>query len=292
VNASLVAYCQILLGALLLSTGATIIKAVHFTAPELAAWRAVVITAFLAAAVRPSRRLFTKALIPAAVAHAITTLLFMWGNKLTSAATAIFLQYTAPVYLLLLGPWLLKEPVDRRDFAFVSVIGGGMLLLLTHPGAATRTASNPHLGGVVAAACGVAWAFTTLTMRGLARTPTDGFERSIAAVIVANAALAAILLPVVGIPDGAQPRDWGLVLYMGIFQLGSAFILIALGLRRVTALEGALLLLLEPVLNPLWAWAVHDEVPGWPVLAGGALIVAATGTRAVFVASRHRASHG
>ena len=158
----------------------------------------------------------------------------------------------------------------------------GMVLLLLHPTAATLTAPNPRLGGMIAAVCGIAWAFTTLTMRGLARQPNLGFESTIAAVIVANIALAIGLIPLVGVPAHARLLDWGLVSYMGVFQLGTAFILISLGLRRVTALEGALLLLLEPVLNPLWAWFIHHEVPSTYSMLGGGLILLATSLRAAF----------
>jgi drug/metabolite transporter, DME family len=278
---SVQSYAQLLLGALLLSTGSTVIKAVQFDALELAGWRAGVIALFLYLAVRPPKACWDRTLIPAALAHAATTLLFMWGNKLASAATAIFLQYTAPLYLLLLGPWLLKEPVTRRDVWFVLLVAAGMVMLLLKPGAATATASNPLLGGIIAATCGVTWAFTTLTMRSLARRERLGFESAIAAVIVANIALAVILLPLVGVPEGARPLDWALVAYMGVFQLGCAFILISHGLQRVTALEGTLILLLEPVLNPGWAWLVHGEVPSLAIWLGGGLIVAATAGRAM-----------
>ena len=281
-RASLTAYLQLISGAVLLSTGSMAIKATSFSAVQLAGWRALVIVLFLALAVRPARHLYTRALLPAAAAHAVTTLLFMWGNKLTTAATDIFLQYTAPLYLLVFGPWLLKEPVQRRDYGFVGILLLGMLLLLAHPPARAATAPNPVLGGIVAACCGVTWALTTLTMRGLARQPDLGFERTMASVIVANVVLAAVLLPLFGFSDGPPaPRDLGIAAYMGVFQLGLAFILISLGLRKVTALEGSLLLLMEPVLNPLWVWAVHGEpLGGWSLL-GGALILLATSLRVV-----------
>ena len=276
------AYLQLIAGALLLSTGSMAIKATAFSAVQLAGWRALVIVVFLALAVRPPRRLYTRALVPAAAAHAVTTLLFMWGNKLTTAATAIFLQYTAPLYLLVFGPWLLKEPVQRRDYAYVGILLVGMVLLLAHPPARAATAPNPVLGGAVAACCGVTWALTTLTMRGLARQAELGFERTMASVIVANLALSAVLLPLFGFSDGPPAlRDLGIATYMGVFQLGLAFILISLGLRKVTALEGSLLLLVEPVLNPVWVWLVHGEpLGGWSLL-GGALILLATGLRVV-----------
>jgi len=275
------AYLQIICGAVLLSSGSAAIKATQFDAFQLAGVRAVVIVVFMAVAVRPALRFFDRRLLPAALAHAATTVLFMLGNKLTTAAMAIFLQYTAPLYLLLLGPWLLKEPVTRRDVAYVAMLLVGMVMLLLNPPARAATASNPVLGGIVAACCGVTWAFTTLTMRGLARDPQAGFQRTIASIIVANAALALVLLPL--FPPGAAARalDFGLAAYMGVLQLGTAFILVTLGLRRLTALEGTLLLLIEPVLNPIWVYFVHGETLGVWSLAGGALILATTGARAV-----------
>lgn len=276
---------QILAGAVLLSTGSAAIKATSFTAFELAGVRAVVIAVFMVLAVRPALALFDRRLLPAAFAHGLTTILFMWGNKLTTAATAIFLQYTAPLYLLLLGPWLLREPVGRRELGYVAVLLAGMGLLLVNPPTRLATAPDPALGGLVAACCGLTWAFTTLTMRGLARDPVAGFQRAIAAIIVANIALALILLPTHA-PQSRAWADYAIAGYMGVFQLGLSFILLSLGLRRVTALEGALLLLVEPVLNPLWSWLVHREPVGAFVLTGGALILAATIARAVGNARR------
>lgn len=276
---------QILAGAALLSTGSAAIKATNFSAFELAGVRAVVIVVFMTLAVRPALACFDRRVLPAALAHGLTTVLFMWGNKLTTAATAIFLQYTAPLYLLLLGPWLLREPVGRRELGYVALLLVGMGLLLVKPPTRLATAPDPVLGGLIAACCGLTWAFTTLTMRALARDPVAGFERTIAGIIVGNVALALILLPAHP-PQSTHWTDYGIAAYMGVFQLGLSFILLSLGLRRVTALEGALLLLVEPVLNPLWTWIAHREPVGAFALTGGALILAATIARAVGNARR------
>jgi drug/metabolite transporter (DMT)-like permease len=170
--------------------------------------------------------------------------------------------------------------VVRRDLGYLAVLLLGMVLLLLNPPARMATAPDPVLGGLVAACCGVTWAFTTLTMRGLARDPAAGFERAIAAIIVANVALALVLLPVAP-PTSARWMDYGIAAYMGVFQLGLAFILLSLGLRRVAALEGALLLLVEPALNPVWVWLLHREAVGLLSIIGGLLILATTGARAV-----------
>ena len=238
-KSSSIAYLQILAGATLLSTGATAIKATYFNAFELAGVRAVVIALFLGLVIRPPRRYFDRRLLPAALAHSATTLLFMWGNKLTTAATAIFLQYTAPLYLLLLGPWLLKEPVTRRDAAYVGVLFVGMVILLLNPPQRTATAPSPLAGGIIAACCGVTWALTTLTMRGLARNPDGGFERTIASIVVANVGLAVCLLPLAWPAADTRWQDYAIAGYMGVFQLGLSFILITLGLRSMGFGRGA-----------------------------------------------------
>ncbi len=270
------AHGQLVLGAVILSTGAAAVKASGLDAWALAGWRGLVIVAFLALLVRPARRCWTARLLPAALAHAVTTVLFMWANKLTTAATAIFLQYTAPLYVLLLAPWLLQEPVSRRDYAYAAILLAGLALLLANPATKSATATSPLLGGVIAAVCGITWGLSTLTMRELARDPVDGFARTIASIIVANLALAVVLLPIAGDPAAVHASDWGIVIYMGVLQLGTSFLLISLALRRVTALEGTLVLLLEPVLNPLWAWLLHGEEPGMATLGGGAVILGAT----------------
>ena len=119
-------------------------------------------------------------------------------------------------------------------------------------------------------------------MRGLARNPDAGFPRTIASVMVANVGLAVGLLPSFAVSIGRPPlREQGIATYRGVYQLGLAFILVSLGLRRVTALEGALLLLIEPVLSAWWVWLVQDEVVGSGIVLGGGLILLAAGVRAV-----------
>jgi len=100
-------------------------------------------------------------------------------------------------------------------------------------------------------------------------------------VLSGNIVAAMMCLPM-GLPiTGAVTFDWVVLVWLGVFQIGLAYLCLSAGVRHVTALEASLLLLAEPVLNPVWAWLAHGEQPGaWP-LAGGALIVAATTVRAV-----------
>ena len=84
-------------------------------------------------------------------------------------------------------------------------------------------------------------------------------------------------LPVVS----ATGLDWMVILYLGAIQIGLAYACLTRGLRSVPALEASLLLMVEPVLNPVWAWLVHGERPSHWALLGGALIIGATATQAV-----------
>jgi drug/metabolite transporter (DMT)-like permease len=88
-------------------------------------------------------------------------------------------------------------------------------------------------------------------------------------------------------PVRAAPLDWAAVAYLGVFQIGAAYLLLGAGIRHVPALEASVLLLLEPALNPLWAWLVHGERPGAWSLAGGALILGATLARTAMNPAEH-----
>ena len=110
-----------------------------------------------------------------------------------------------------------------------------------------------------------------------------------AGAMVAGNLLACLVTLPMALPVGWTPKDALLIAYLGLFQIGLAYAFVGIGLRRVGALEAALLLLVEPVLNPLFAWAVHGERPGGLTLAGGVVILGATALEAV-IPSRDRAS--
>jgi drug/metabolite transporter (DMT)-like permease len=204
-------------------------------------------------------------------------ILFVLANKLTTAANTIFLQSTAPLYLLLLGPWLLHEPVRRRDLTFMAVLAAGLLMVLAGSTPAAATAPHPTLGNVLAAGSGVAWASTIIGLRWVGRSPHPGVVPT--ALVLGNMVTFAVALPGALPVAGTAAADWALIVYLGVFQVGVSYVLLSSGVRHIGALEVSLLLLLEPALNPIFAWLVHGESPGaWP-LAGGALILVATTVR-------------
>lgn len=212
------------------------------------------------------------------MAYGATMLLFVHANKLTTAADAIFLQSTAPVYVCLLAPWLLAEKVLRRDLILLAAVLGGAGLCLLGGRPASVTAPDPLLGDLLGLASGVTWALTLTGLRYLARpegpATAGGRNPAVAAAIWGNIMVAAACAPAAVPMGGPGLRDLLILLYLGAFQIGLAYACLTWSMRRTRALEAALLLQLEPTLNPVWAWLAHGEVPGVLAVAGGAVILA------------------
>ena len=224
--------------------------------------------------VRDARRGWSARVLPVAVIYAATMICFVIANKTTTAANAIFLQAAAPAYLLLLSPWLLKEKVFRSDIVTLIVIGIGLALVFGDLPAASSTAPNPKLGNLMGLLSGVTWAFTMIGMRWLGRA--EGGDQSTLATTVAGNLIACLFCLPFALPVSGDATDWAMILYLGVFQIGLAYVLLSRGIAGVPALEASLILYIEPALNPVWAWMFHDERPGVMVIAGGALILLAT----------------
>jgi DME family drug/metabolite transporter len=272
-HASLADRFRILAAALMFSTGGAAIKACALTALQIASFRSVFATLTMVLLLPEARRRWTWRVWLVATAYAAMLILFVLGNKLTTAANTIFLQGTAPIYILILSPILLREKVHRSDLLFMAAIAGGMALFFVGAQAPQETAPAPMLGNVFAAAAGVFWALTILGLRWLSRSEGGGGP---AAVACGNL-LAAVGVAPWAFPVGTSvPRDWLMVIFLGVVQISLAYILLTGGLRGVPALEASLLLVVEPVFNPIWAWLVHGELPARWAVVGGAIILGST----------------
>lgn len=263
----------LLAAALLFSTGGAAIKAANLSGWQVASFRSGVAALALLVLSPAARRGWSRRVAPVGLAYAGTLLLFVLANKLTTAANAIFLQDTAPLYLLILGPLLLGEPVHRRDAPFIVAVLAGIALFFIGQEPASRTAPDPLRGNLLATAAGLSWALTIAGLRWLGSKP--GTAAAMPAVAAGNLLVFAGCLPV-ALPLGTlRWQDAAVIVYLGVFQIGLAYECMTRGLARVPALEASLLLLLEPALNPIWAWLAHGERPGGFALAGGALILGA-----------------
>ncbi|HEV3329694.1 MAG TPA: DMT family transporter [Bryobacteraceae bacterium] len=260
--------------ALLFSTGGAAIKAATLNGWQVASFRSGVAAVVLLALLPEARRGWTWRLAPVGVAYAATLILFVLATRMTTAANAIFLQSTSPLYLLLLGPWLLHEPVKRSDLVYVLAVAGGMALLFRGTEQALATAPDPHRGNLLGAASGLAWALTVTGLRWLGRSEKG--NAALAPVVAGNFLAFLVALPMALPLTRISGADVAVILYLGIIQIGLAYVCVTRAIRHVPAFEATTVLLLEPVMNPIWAWLVQAERPGAWALAGGAVILSAT----------------
>lgn len=268
---------QILLAALLFSTGGAGIKVAAFTGLQVSALRSGIAAATLVL-LMGGRLVVSPLVLGAGVVYAATLTLFVLSTKLTTAANAIFLQSTAPLYLLLLGPWILRERITRGDVLYLGAMAMGLVSCFFGQAAATATAPDPLRGDIFGLASSVTWAFTLVALRFVERDRSmAGAGMSVVAFGNLFAALGA--LPLAWPFPVASAGEWATVVYLGVAQIALAYVCLTAGIRYLPALEVSLLLLIEPVLNPMWTWLIRGESPGRWTIAGGALIVAATAIR-------------
>jgi drug/metabolite transporter (DMT)-like permease len=282
---------RVLLAGALFATGGVLIKSCDFPSLQRAGLRAALAAATLFALLPTTRRWPSWRMLLLVPAYFGATCLFVVANTLTTAADAIFLQSTAPLWLVLLGPLLLHERPTRRDVVTLVGIAAGMLLCFLAPGTAQATAPEPRLGGAIALASGVCYALLLLGLRWLGRrpdaagsqppgaslTPRDEGPAAIAWGNACTFPIAFALMPVVGqTPIAGSAQDWLVIAVLGSCQVGLAYALLARALPQVPAMQASLLLMIEPALNPLLAFLGHGELPHGLVFAGGALILAAT----------------
>ena len=255
--------------ALLWSLGGLLIKAIHWHPVAIAGMRSLIGAAVIALIFRKELR-FTGSFeqLGAALAYAGTVVLFVVANKLTTAANAILLQYTAPVYVALFSPWFLGERARRNDWLSLAAILFGMTLFF-----GDDLDFNGYLGNGVALLSGFCFGWLTLFLR------RHRDESAITALVLGNLLAGLIGLPFMfgSMPDAAS---WLGLTLLGVVQLGLPYVLYAWALRHVRAVEGILLPMIEPVLNPLWVFLLLGETPGPLALAGGAIILGAVILRA------------
>ena len=265
---------QVLAAALLFSTGGAAIKVAAFSGVQVSALRSGIAALALLIFLR-GRIVFSMHVVLAAIVYSATLTLFVLSTKLTTSANAIFLQSTAPLYLLLLGPWLLGEHFKRRDVIYLVAVAIGMLSCFLGRPDPTATAPDPVRGNLLGVLCSVVWALTLVALRYVERDhsrPGLGLSAVVLGNVFASVAAMPFALPF----PAASAGEWITVVYLGVCQIGLSYLFLTAGIRHVHALEASLLLLVEPALNPVWTWIFRGESPGtWTVIGGGIILTAA-----------------
>ena len=278
---------QLIVAAILFSTGGTAVTA--GTRSALAALTFALLFPL-------ARRGWTWRVWPVAAAYTATMISYVVANQWTTAANVTFLGNTAPLYVLALGVWLLREPIRRRDGWTMGLLALGVGAFFLDAAPVLPTAADPARGNLLAALHGAIWGVTLVGLRWLNReTPeTNGAAATgvgVRALVAGNLLTALVCLPIAA-ASGALPTvtsgDVIALGWLGLFQITSAYVLLTRSLRVLPALEASFLLLLEPVAAPIWAFVFHGERPGPFAFAGGACIVAATVLPAWLAARRPR----
>jgi drug/metabolite transporter (DMT)-like permease len=205
----------------------------------------------------------TAAFIAAIVCYGACLTAFVIATKWTTAANAIFLQYAGVIWVLLLSPLVVREPMRARDVIAIVVAISGMALFFVG-----KFETRGMAGNAMALVSSVFFAGLILALR-------REHDAAQAAVTWGNVVLALALLPFVANDLALTPKSFGVLAFLGLFQIALAYAFFVRGLKYVTATQASLTGMLEPVANPIWVFLMLGERPSVYAMVGGAIVLAA-----------------
>ncbi len=263
--------------AFLWSIAGLFIKVIDWHPFAIAGMRSLVSSLVVLAWLKRPHIHWSPAQVGAALAQTATMLLFVAANKTTTAANAILLQYVGPVFTAIIGAWMLKERARWEHWlAFIFVAGGMVLLFMDKIG------GGRLLGNVLALCSGLTFSFCYVLLR------KQKDASPLESMLLAHWFTAAIGLAVtLFLPFPVLTwKAAGAIAMLGIFQVGVAAILFSAAIKRITAVSANLIAVIEPVFNPVWVFLALGERPGFNVIAGGAIIIAAVTGASIISAKR------
>ncbi len=258
--------------AILWSTGGILIKSVDWNPLAIAGMRSAIAAVMIFLYMGRPRFVWSAAQIGGALSYAGTVILFVTATKLTTAANAILLQYTGPIWVAIFGASFLGERTTRTDWLMIGAVLAGMALFFLDSLSAGGMAGN-----IAAIGAGFAFGWFILFMRKQKDQST--LETPLLGNIIAAA---------VGIPFmfGSSPdlTGWAALAALGVVQLGLSYILFAAAVKHASALDSILVPTIEPLLNPIWVFILLGERPGPWALVGGAIVLVSVTARSFLTA--------
>ena len=262
--------------AILWSFGGLMIKMVSLNPIAIASIRSAIAAIMLLIIVGKPKFTWSLPQVGGAISYVLTVLLFVSATKMTTSANAILLQYSAPIYIVILGIWILKEKVNTLDIITTIFVFAGMALFFLD-----KLSSDNFLGNLMALLSGLSFAFIFIFMRMQKNGST------IETIMLGN-----IITAIVGIPFMFEkvPDTRSIIglLLLGVFQLGLAYILYSIAIKRITAIDAILISCIEPILNPIWVFLVLGELPGHWALAGGSIVLVSVVIRNILSNINHK----
>jgi drug/metabolite transporter (DMT)-like permease len=253
----------LVLAAALWSASGVLVKGIQWSPVAIASGRGLLagltMSYLLPGGFRPGR--LNKTQVLSGFCLAILSICYVSALKLTTAANAIVLQYTAPFWVAILAPLALGEKTSGRDWLFIGLIFGGVVLFFLD-----GLSPAGFWGNILALVSGFFFGLQALLLRARNNyLPAGG-------LILGN-----YLTFLLGLWAWFGPwpglKDWLFLILLGVFQMGAPYYLYALAAPKVTSLEMVLVTMLEPVLNPVWVYFVYGEAPGSFAFLGGLVVI-------------------
>jgi drug/metabolite transporter (DMT)-like permease len=249
------------LAAILWSTSGLFVKILNLQPISILAGRSLFASIVFLVYLRRIPTRFNRWQLLAAGAFILTQFLFVTSTKMTTAANSIFLQYTAPIYIVLLAYWFLGEKPSRTDWVSMAVIFLGLILFF-----GDELSVEGLYGNILAILSGI----TSAVMIVAFRAQKDGHPAE-------SNLIAFLVMATFGFPFLLQEtwtvNSWLILAFLGVVQIGFAFIFFTKGIKHIPALEANLIGTLEPVLNPIWVFLFYGESMGRFALVGGLVVL-------------------
>ena len=249
------------LAAILWSTSGLFVKILDWQPISILAGRSIFASIVFLIYLRRIPTRFSVWQLLAAGMFILTQFLFVTSTKMTTAANAIFLQYTAPIYVVLLAFWFLREKPSRTDWLSMLIIFLGLTLFF-----GDKLSTDGFYGNLLAILSGVTSAVMMVSFRAQ-KNGNPAESNLIAFLFTATLGFPFIL------KETWTVTNWSILAFLGIFQIGLAFIFFTQGIKHIPALEANLIGTLEPVLNPIWVFLFYGESMGAFALLGGLVVL-------------------
>lgn len=269
--------------AVLWSTAGVLTKFIPWSALTVASLRGVIAALVQILCTRTFRIRLTRPVLLTAFFYLGETLLFTIANKMTSAGSAIVLQNTSPLYIILMSLIVLKQKPSKLDCCVGAVIFSGIILsMIDTLRGGTLPGTNPVLGNLLALLSGVFYAGIFFTSRLPGANP-------LYSAILGNALYVLLLPSLLFDPALLHPaadavpawQSWAAILFMGVCQMGLSWICFSKGIATTPALQASFITMIEPVLNPLLALLLLGEAMGTLSVIGSVLVVATIVTHSI-----------
>ena len=254
----------VFIAAVLWSSGGLFIKLISLDAMQLSFFRAGIAAITFALIFKKRILVINKFTLINSVFYSLVLISFVIATKTTTAANAIFLQATAPIYVLIFEPLINKSKYEKSNIITVAVCFIGMLFFFIgelEPG---------HLeGNLVALFSGMMFAAFFLGMK------KNDIKHQQSSIFFGNVLVTIISIPFILSLNGVSFDDFWMLGYLGVFQIAIAYAFFASGLKRVFTVEASIISMIEPVLNPVWVFFGYGEVPSFWAIIGGIIIISA-----------------